>query len=131
MKRVPIILSFLSAGLALASPASAAAKYEAIALPNSAKANAALFRIEVATGTVVSVWGLGTTQFAPSADKAPVPPGDYHLYSVDNPQSDGTVFWALYRMDANTGRVWNLTGGGETPYIWVEVTGVAPPAAPK
>lgn len=129
MKRVSIILSFLSVGLGLASPAFAAAKFEAIALPNSAKVNAALFRIDVATGAVVSVWGNGSTQFFSSAEKAPVPPGEYHLYSIVNTQPDGGVFWSIYRMEANSGRMWNLVGGGDIPYVWVEAATLAVPAA--
>ena len=119
----------LLACLVFAPSAFAAAKFEAIALPNSAKVNAALFRIEVATGAVVSVWGNGSTQFFPSADKTPLPAGEYHLYSIVNSQADGTVYWSIYRMESNSGRMWNLVGGGDQPYVWVEVTAMAAPAA--
>ena len=60
-----------------------------------------------------------------------MPAGEYHLYSIVNPQADGTVYWSLYRMESNGGRVWNLVGGGDQPYVWVEVTGMAAaPVAP-
>ena len=132
MKRACFVFGLsIMACLGFAQSAFAAAKFEAIALPNSAKVSAALFRIEVATGTVVSVWGNGSTQFFPSADKAPLPQGEYHLYNIVNPQTDGTVFWSIYRMEANSGRVWNLVGGGDQPYVWVEVTSMAPPPAAK
>lgn len=131
MSRTCFVTGFcLLASLALAPSAFAAAKFEAIALPNSAKASAALFRIEVATGMVVSVWGNGSTQFFPSADKAPLPAGDYHLYSIVNPQADGAVYWSLYRMESNSGRMWNLVGGGDQPYVWVEASSMAPPVTP-
>jgi len=132
MNRACIVFSLcLLACLDLASPAFAAAKFEAIALPNSAKSNAALFRIEVATGSVVSLWGNGSSQFFPSADKAPLPPGEYHLYSIVNPQADGTVYWSIYRMEAGSGRVWNLVGGGDQPFSWVEATSMAAPPPAK
>ena len=121
----------LLANLGFAPSAFAAAKFEAITLPNSSKVSAALFRIEVATGTVVSEWGNGSTQFFPSADKAPLPAGEYHLYSIVNPQADGSVYWSIYRMEANSGRVWNLVGGGDQPYVWVEATGMAAAPAAK
>lgn len=130
MKHVVFALSLSLISFVLVSTAGAAAKFEVVTLPSSAKANAALFRIEVATGKVVSLWGNGNTQFIPSADKAPIPPGEYHLYDSVDPQADGTVYWSLYRMESNSGRVWNLVGGGDQPYVWVEPTSVAAPVTP-
>jgi hypothetical protein len=79
-----------------------------------------LFRIEIATGKVVQVWGAGTPNYGPTTDNAPLPAGDYHLYVASNPQSDGTVPWSMARIDLNTGRTWTLTGGGNAPFVWVE-----------
>jgi len=59
-----------------------------------------------------------------------LPPGEYHLYSTTNPQADGSVFWSIYRLEANSGRVWNLVGGGDQPYVWVEAATMAPPPSP-
>ena len=128
MTRMFLVLSILS--VAFAPPAFAAAKFEAVMLPNSPKSNPAFFRIEVATGKVVSLWGYGSTAFIPTADTAALPPGEYHLYSTNGPQPDGTVYYSLDRMEVNSGRVWNLTGGGETPFVWVEATSIAAPVTP-
>ncbi len=111
-------LFLLSSGLACA--AEAAAKYEAVTIAGSPNVNAALFRIEVATGKVVQVWG-GAAAYGPTTDSAPLPPGDYHLYVSSNPQPDGTVPWSMSRIESNSGRTWSLTGGGSAPYVWVEV----------
>jgi hypothetical protein len=119
MKHAFLALALLSASSITA--AEAAAKFEGAMLPNSGKSNPAFFRIEVATGKVVSVWGYGVTQFMATAEKAPLPAGEYHLFAVSNPQTDGTVFWSMDRLEANTGRTWNLTGGGNDPFVWVEV----------
>jgi hypothetical protein len=101
--------------------AQAAAKFEAVTLPGSPKMNPAFFRIEIATGRVVSVWSAGTTAFMAAADPAPLPSGEYHLYASNEIQPDGTVFWELVRMEAGSGRTWTLTGGGAAPFTWVEV----------
>jgi tetrahydromethanopterin S-methyltransferase subunit D len=128
MKQAILALALLSASSLTA--AQAAAKFEAVVLPSGAKASNALFRIEVATGTVVSLWGVGATQFVPSTTAAPLPAGEYHLYKSENATPDGTVYWSLYRMEVNTGRVWNLTGGGDQPYTWIEPTSTAAPVMP-
>ena len=116
---IALILSLLSAGTV--STASAAQKFEGVMLPSAAKSNAAFFRIEVATGKVVSVWGYGTGQFLATIDKAPLPAGEYHIFVISNPQPDGSVYWALDRLEANRGRTWNLSGGGTDPMVWVDV----------
>ena len=104
--------------------AHAAAKFEGISLPGTSKTNSGFFEIEVATGKVLSVWGNTTANFTAIQESAPLPPGDYHLYVLPNPQADGSSYWMINRMDANTGRVWSLAGGGDAPYSW---TAVAPP----
>jgi hypothetical protein len=111
-----VLLSSISA-----SAAYAADKFEAVTVPGSEKNNAAFFRIEVATGKVVSDWGAGNQTFATTTDTTPLPPGEYHLYVSTNPQVDGVTTWNMDRMEANTGHVWSLTGGGSTPYFWVAV----------
>lgn len=118
MKKLALIaaLSLLAIG-----GAQAAAKYEGATVPGTAKSNAAFFRIEVATGKVVQVWGSGT-QFAPVVDSAPLPAGDYHLYPTSTPAIDGSVVWTMERMDSNTGRSWLATGGGNTPLSWTPIT---------
>ncbi len=114
-----LALFVLSAGFVL--PAQAAAKFETATLPGSPKMNAAFFRIEVATGRVVTVWGAGSTPFLTTAEPAPLPMGEYHLHSSHDVQADGTVFWELIRMEASSGRTWTLIGGGTAPFTWVEV----------
>jgi hypothetical protein len=101
--------------------AQAAAKFEGATVPGTAKSNAAFFRIEVATGKVVQVWGSGT-QFAPVVDSGPIPAGDYHLYPTSTPAIDGSVVWTMERMDSNSGRSWVATGGGNVPLTWNEIT---------
>jgi hypothetical protein len=130
MKRVSLVLIFLSAVLGFVPPAFAAAKFEAVMVPNSPKSNPAFFRIEVATGKVVSLWGYGTTSFVPTVDTTALPPGEYHLYGINGPQTDGTVYYSVDRMEVNSGRVWNLTGGGDVPFTWIEVTSTAAPVTP-
>jgi hypothetical protein len=101
--------------------AEAAAKFESAAVPGSPKMNPAFFRIEVATGRVVTVWGAGSTPFLTTAEPAPLPAGDYHLTATNAEQPDGTVYWELVRMESGSGRTWTLTGGGTAPFAWVEV----------
>jgi len=100
--------------------AAEAARFEAATLPGSPKMNPAFFRIEIATGRVVTVWGAGTASLMTTAEPAPLPAGEYHLYASNDIQPDGTVFWELVRMEAGSGRTWTLTGGGTAPFAWVE-----------
>ena len=115
-----IVVTLFSSAIA----AHAAAKFEGISLPGTSKSNPGFFEIEVATGKVLTVWGNTTANFTAIQESAPLPPGDYHLYALPNPQPDGSSYWMINRMDATTGHVWSLAGGGDAAYSW---TAVAPP----
>ena len=75
MKQTSFITALFLLSSGLASVAEAAPKYEAVTIAGSPKVAAALFRIEIATGKVVQIWGSATT-FGPTTDSAPLPPGD-------------------------------------------------------
>jgi hypothetical protein len=124
MKRSSLFVVLLLFSSAVVGAANAAAKFEGVSIPGTSTINSGFFQINVATGEVSSVWGSTTTTFTVVKEAAPLPAGEYHLYVVSNPQADGNNYWLLTRMDANTGHVWSLIGGGGAPYSW---TAVLPP----
>jgi hypothetical protein len=114
---------FLFSSVAVGT-ANAATKFEGVSIPGTSTVTSGFFQINVATGEVSSVWGSTTTTFTVVKEAAPLPAGEYHLYVAPNPQADGNNYWMLTRLDANTGHVWSLIGGGGTAYSW---TAVLPP----
>jgi hypothetical protein len=66
---------------------------------------------KAATGAVWQTWD-PSTQFAPTVDPAPLPPGDYHICVTITLMPDGKIIWSLNRLDAATGRSWVAVGGG-------------------
>jgi hypothetical protein len=111
MKRLTMIVMAVSLTLA-ASAAFAVASYEMVILPPPVGGAPQFYRIDVATGQVMSV---GTALVL--TKDASLPQGSYHLYQVASP--DAKSYW-VYRMDSQSGRVWFLQNG-----VWTEV------AAPK
>ncbi len=121
MMRLALALAAGSIVLALAGGALAApAKFEGAVVPSTPQFSAGFFRIEVATGQTWQAWG-AATQFSPVVDSAPLPPGDYHLYSKTATFPDGKQNWMMERMDSVTGRAWVALGGGNVPLVWNEV----------
>jgi hypothetical protein len=117
-------LGLAAMGIALAGVETAsAANFESVVLVGTPASPVALFRINVATGQVATVWG-GGGQFASLPDSSALPPGDYHLQEASWVAVDGKVSWAVYRVDGKSGRSWALSGGGAQPFVWNEV---APP----
>ena len=121
MRRSSLIVAFFLFSCAAVGTATAATKFEAVSIPGTSTTASGFFEINVATGEVSSVWGSTSTTLTAVKEAAPLPAGDYHLYIVPNPQTDGNDYWMLNRMDANTGHVWSLIGGGSTPYSWTTV----------
>jgi hypothetical protein len=121
MKKASLLIALTLLSITSVETASAAAKFEGASIPGTSKANSGFFRINVATGQVEAVWGNTTATFTAIKDTAPVPAGEYHLYVAPDPQADGNCYWMLNRMDANTGHVWSLAGGGDAPYSWTDV----------
>jgi hypothetical protein len=116
----------LAIGLAAAAPSAAfAANFEVVYVPGTPQVSFTVFRIEVATGQVLS-GAAGTPNYTAISDSPALPPGDYHLYLADilPPIPAGAIDWGLIRMDGKTGRTWSLTGGGPAPFKWIEM--VAP-----
>ncbi len=97
---------FLSAMVLESTPAFAAHAYEMTVIPATAALTFNVYRIDTATGSVVSSNGVG---YVKTSDPTPLPQGDYHLRYAQS--FDGKSYW-LYRMDSQTGRTWNLTGPG-------------------
>jgi hypothetical protein len=111
---------FVAASLALAAPAAfATPAYEITALPSaSTPGGPTWFRVKVATGQVATYYS--GTKFVPVSEPASLPAGDYHLHLVLT--LDGKGNWWLMRMDSQSGRVWQLSGGGATaPLAWTEI----------
>jgi gamma-glutamylcyclotransferase (GGCT)/AIG2-like uncharacterized protein YtfP len=98
------------AGVTSAPAAFAAPSYQMVVVPPAVAGSPTYFRINVATGQVMYIGG---TQFVLTMDSAPLPQGDYHLYSAATP--DGKSYW-MYRMDSQSGRTWFITSG-----TWTEV----------
>jgi hypothetical protein len=122
MKRSSLLFSIVLFSAFAASSAQAAEKFEAVTLEGTPKSNPALFEINVATGKVMSVWSSSATAQIPVQDSAALPAGEYHLFVSINAAADGSNYiWMVNRMDANSGRVWSLTGGGTAPLTWTEV----------
>lgn len=110
MTAMALSLGLSAAGVGAACPAFAAPAYEMIAVAPPAGGDPTFFRIDVATGQVMSFVG---TQFAPTTDAAPLPQGDYHLHMTE--PADEKSYW-LERMDSQSGRTWFLINGA-----WSEV----------
>ncbi|HLH11205.1 MAG TPA: hypothetical protein VKV77_04905 [Methylovirgula sp.] len=114
-------ISLIFAGMS----AAAAGSYEFVVVPPATGSmNPAIFRINVATGQVVSVWGWGADAkaYAPVVEPAPLPVGDYHMSLVEALDQKGN--WEIVRYETQSGRTWSLTGGGNAPFTWAET---APP----
>jgi hypothetical protein len=99
-----VISMFLWTIMLGAGPAFAGHAYEMTIVPATAAASFNLYRIDTATGSVVSSNGAAYFQIP---DPTPLPQGDYHLRYAQS--VDGKTFW-LYRMDSQTGRTWSLNG---------------------
>jgi hypothetical protein len=120
MKCLATIAVGLSLVIAGAQTAHAADAFEVVTVSAATpEAPRALFRINVASGQVVTSWGNSKT-YALTTDPVALPEGDYHLrLSMVLDQKGG---WNLDRFDAKTGRLWSLSGGGSAPFTWNEIT---------
>jgi len=102
--------------------AAAADPYELVTVPPAAVGvgpGRALFRINVGSGQVVATWGSSRT-YTPTIDPVPLPAGEYHLHLTLTLDQKGG--WNLERIDPKSGRIWMLTGGGNDPFTWYEIT---------
>jgi len=114
-------LAAMSAGLAIerAAADTPGAAYEVVEVPTGGNYGRGLFRINIATGQVVTAWQSGN--FSAIPEPTPLPAGNYHLYMTVS--WDGKGAWTLDRVESQTGRSWYLVGGGGSPFAWVEITG--------
>ena len=120
-RRIWPILAAATCLWAGASSALAGA-YEVVVTPGSSAFSASEFRVTVATGPT-AVGAGSTATYAVIAEPVALPPGDYHLVTASQPQMpDGRVIWSVTRYDAKSGRMWNMTGCGTAPCVWVEMT---------
>jgi hypothetical protein len=120
MKWLAMIIAGLSLVVAGADAAKAADAFEFVTVPGAtAEASRGLFRINVASGQVVTAWG-GAKTYVATIDPAPLPAGEYHLrITLTLDQKGG---WNMERFDSKTGRTWSLNGGGNAPFTWSEIT---------
>src|ERR1700722_45432 len=101
------------------APARAADAYEIVMVrPASADIALGIFRVNVATGQVVTAWGYVKTYTA-TVDTTPLPAGEYHLHLSESLDQKGD--WYLYRIDSISGRIWVAVGGGNAPFTWNEI----------
>jgi hypothetical protein len=120
MKWWAIIVAGISVVFSGAGPARAADAYEVVLVqPASADVALGLFRINVASGQVVTAWGYVKT-YTTTVESAPLPAGEYHLHLGESLDRKGS--WYLYRVDSNSGRMWVAAGGGNAPFTWNEIT---------
>lgn len=120
MKWLAITLAGISLVFARADPAKAADAYELVTVrPATGDISLGIFRINVATGQVVTAWG-NPKNYTATVDPAPLPAGDYHLRAAETLDQKGT--WYLVRFDAKSGRFWIASGGGNVPFTWSEIT---------
>jgi hypothetical protein len=98
-----------------------AASYEAVFVPGSPQVLATMLRINVTTGQTVT--GVGAPAQMVAIPDLTLPEGQYHLHVWSQPAAgDGSVSWGAGRVDNVSGRVWILSGGGQTPFNWIELT---------
>jgi hypothetical protein len=102
------------------APAAPGAQYEGATVPGAQSATGGFMRINIATGQAVITWD-GTAALTVIPD-ATLPAGQYHLYVWVQPVPGGNVTWNAVRMDAVSGRIWGLNGGGTTAFSWAEST---------
>jgi hypothetical protein len=119
MKRMGIVIAavmlFASAEAALAADA-----YEFVTVkPPTSDTSLGIFRINVATGQVVTAWG-NPQNYTVIADTPALPAGQYHLRVPETLDQKGN--WYLIRFDSQSGRFWLAVGGGSAPYTWSEIT---------
>ena len=125
MKLLTGVLTALSLVLVGVTAAQADGPYEMVVVrPATTDGPPGIFRVNVASGEVMGVWGWGTsaTAYQAVAEAAPLPGGQYHLRVVESLDNKGG--WEVLRFDAQSGRTWSLSGGGGNPFIWTEA--VAP-----
>ncbi len=103
-----------------APPADGSGAYQSAIVPGTSTLTAGVIRVNVATGATVIAFG-APTQFIQIPDLA-IPAGSYHVTVWSQAQNnDGTLTWGAMRMDRNSGRVWLLSGSGQT-WNWLEMT---------
>jgi len=107
--------------------AKAESSYEVVLVPPpTADGAPGIFRVNVATGQVDTVWGWGplATAFSTVPESAALPAGEYHIRVLESLDNKGG--WEIIRFDGKTGRTWSMSGGSSSGgYIWTEA------AAPK
>ena len=107
--------------------AKAESSYEVVLVrPATADGTPGIFRVNVATGQVDTVWGWGplATAFSTVPESAALPAGEYHIRVLESLDNKGG--WEVVRFDSKSGRTWSLSGGASSGgYIWTEA------AAPK
>lgn len=102
------------------TPAAGTTGYQSAVVPGTTTLTAGVIRINVSTGATVIAFG-APTQFIQIPDLA-IPTGQYHVSVWYQPQnSDGSLTWGAMRMDRISGRVWLLSGSGQT-WNWLEMT---------
>jgi hypothetical protein len=115
---IVVTTSLVLAAADVAAAPTAFPAYEMVVVPSVAAGNLpTFFRINVTSGQVVFQSG---AQFAVTQDSAALPPGDYHLYRTESLDRKGG--WSMDRMDSGSGRTWDLNGGGNSPFVWAEIT---------
>ena len=102
------------------APASMSANYQAAVVPGTTTLPTGVIRINTASGSTVIGFG-APVQLIQIPDLA-IPAGQYELKVWSQPQaSDGGLTWGAMREDKVSGRVWLLSGSGQT-WNWLELT---------
>jgi hypothetical protein len=129
MKWFAMIMAGLSLAVAGADAAKAADTYEVVTIPPATTSiSLGILRINVATGQVVTAFG-NVPIYTAIAEPTKLPAGEYHLRITET--LDRTGGWYLNRYDAISGRLWYATGGGNVPFVWVEIAEPPETTAPK
>jgi hypothetical protein len=105
---------------AASGPAATTATYQAAVVPGTTTLPTGVIRINTASGSTVIGFG-APVQLIQIPDLA-IPAGQYELRVWSQPQaSDGGLTWGAMREDKVSGRVWLLSGSGQT-WNWLELT---------
>ena len=110
-----------AAGQPASAPPAAAGGYELAVIPGSAQWTEDVVRMNTTTGK--SDMSPANAPFISVTEPAPVPLGRYRIYSWSTFDSGATTTreWDVFRLDTQSGRLWELDSDGKTTASWTEI----------
>ena len=117
-----LLAGLCSCSLNSPAPGASSQRYDAVVIQGSQTSGDQFIKINKFTGeTWIHTSGSKNNKFYLIADKIAPPPGEYRIVSWSQAESDGTVYWDIYRFDARNGHTWLLRMLSEGVYNWYDI----------